>query len=113
MLISPISQDKVEEMLEDFKQLAYQLLCPCQNLKINDKGTMILYAAADADRVKGWYGMYQDQIIQDNGKPAPPMQEMSMGEYMQSSEMRAEDYIKSGGREKAGSARYLKKKTKA
>ena len=95
----PISQNKVEEMLEDFNNLHINY-CVMPNLKINDKGTMILYAAADADRVKGWYGMYQDQIIQDNGKPAPPMQEMSMGEYMQSSEMRAEDYIKSGSEKK-------------
>ncbi len=91
----PVSPDRVEEMLEDFDNLHINY-CVMPNLKINDKGTMILYAAADADRVKGWYGMYQDQIIQETGKQAPKMREMSMGEYMQSSEMRAEDYMKSG-----------------
>ena len=47
----PISQDKVEEMLEDFNNLHINY-CVMPNLKINDMGTMILYAAADADRVK-------------------------------------------------------------
>lgn len=94
----PISPEKVEEMLEDFNNLHINYTV-MPNLKINDKGTMILYAAADADRVKGWYGMYRDQFVQETGQEAPPMEEMSMGEYIQSSEITASDYKNSDTKE--------------
>ena len=104
----PLSSESLPNMLEDFDNLHINY-CVMPNLKINDKGIMILYAAADADRIKGWYGMYQEKIMQETGKEAPSMTEMSMGEYMQSSEMKVEDYMKSGSEPKPDQASISKK----
>lgn len=90
----PVAGDKIEEMMADFQNLHINY-CLMPSLKINDNGIMILYADADADRLKGWYGMYQERIFRETGQELSGLQEMDMGEYLKGAQITADDYIAS------------------
>lgn len=88
----PLSGEALAAMKADLKSLHvnYTML---PQLKANDANTMLMYAAADAQRIKSWYTMYQEKVLQETGAALPEMTDLTMEQYTEGAQMNAEDYM--------------------
>lgn len=89
----PVTMENLSDMKEDFGNLHINYTIMPQ-LKANDQTTMLMYASADAERVRGWYSMYQEKILQETGEKLPDLETVTMDQYTNSAEMNADEYIK-------------------
>jgi hypothetical protein len=87
-----LSGEALAAMKADFKSLHvnYTML---PQLKTNDANIMLMYAAADAQRIKSWYTMYQEKVLQETGDVLPEMTNLTMEQYTEGAQMSAEDYM--------------------
>ena len=108
----PISKENLADMKADFKNLHINYTIMPQ-LKANDTATMLMYASADAERVRGWYSMYQEKILHETGEVLPDLEVVTMDQYTHSAEMNTDEYIKTEDpKQKAEAEEELRKELK-
>lgn len=88
----PLPGEALADMKADFDSLHvnYTML---PQLKANDANAMLMYASADAQRIKSWYTMYQEKVLQETGTPLPEMTDLTMDQYTEGAQISADDYM--------------------
>ena len=81
----------VKDMLHDFDTLEinYAVL---PDLNVGDGATQVAVANADANLLKAWFAMYQQQQMLA-GNEVPEMEQLNEGSYVETGTMDAQEYI--------------------
>lgn len=86
------SRDMLSRMEIDFKKLHISY-CLLPRLSVGEKKQHILYAKADAQKLREWYAVYQEELLKEKKEAAPPIKETSTEAYIQSAMIEMNEYI--------------------
>ena len=92
MVNMPDNEEMLADMKADFETLHvnYTIM---PDLNASDGMVQVMYAAADANKVRSWYELYQDKIVKETGVPLPDIQEINQEGYTQTAELTADEYL--------------------
>ena len=93
MVNMPVNGEGLAEMKADFESLHINYTVMPQ-LKANADASIVMYASADAQRVRSWYALYQERILKETGEMLPALESVSMEQYVNGAQISAEEYQK-------------------
>lgn len=92
MAVIPIKGEGLSDLKADFDSLHINYT-ELPALKANEDHTIMMYAAADSEKVRSWYGLYQERIMHETGEKLPEMESVTMEEYMKEADISVDDYL--------------------
>lgn len=80
-----------EKMLEDFHNLRMNY-CLLPDLNVGDRRIQMVYAQADAPKLREWFSQYQQDYFKRTGTLLPELQQISMDGYAKTAYQSTADY---------------------